>query len=189
MMSRPMSFPRRILLPLGVCALAFAAWSGGGALCSCGGPERPRETSAPGASEPRVDEVAPPAAPTPEPAEDAPAALPDFSDPSWTRTPSAEGKYLVVWRPEPAPLPRNEDFALEVWILIDGQPQHVTQLGVSAWMPDHGHGMLRTVKAEPRPDGSYRVEHMLLHMRGQWLVVFDVLEGTLSERAEHALEL
>ena len=123
------------------------------------------------------------------PASDAPAALPDFSDASWTRTPSAAGKYLVVWRPDHAPLPRNEDFALELWVFVDGQPQHVTQLGISAWMPEHGHGMLRQVKAEPRPDGSYRVENMLLHMRGQWRIVFDVLEGTLSERAEHALEL
>ena len=56
-------------------------------------------------------------------------------------------------------------------------------------MPAHGHGMLRQVQPEARPDGSYRVENMLLHMRGQWLLVFDALDGNLSERAEHALEL
>lgn len=56
-------------------------------------------------------------------------------------------------------------------------------------MPDHGHGMLRSVRPEARPDGSYHVDNLLLHMRGHWLLIFDVLEGSLSERAEHSLEL
>jgi hypothetical protein len=163
-----MRLPRRFFAPLAVSALLFALWLGERALCSCGGPSAPV---------------------TGEPAVETRTALPDFSDASWTRTPSAAGTYLFVWRPEPAPIPRNQDFALELWILVDGQPRHVTGLGISAWMPAHGHGMLRQVRAEARSDGSYRVDNMLLHMRGQWLLVFDALDGNLSERAEHALEL
>jgi len=174
----------RLGQPLAVAGLVALLWLGESALCSCGGPSAPLAPAAPASTD------------TPAPAPDgertaAPArpALPDLSDPSWTRTPSATGAYLFVWRPEPAPIVRNQDFALELWVLDDGVPCHLTGLGISAWMPEHGHGMLRTVKAEPQADGSYRVENMLLHMRGSWVLVFDLLEGTLSERAEHALEL
>lgn len=181
-----MMLPRRFVAPLAVSGLLFGLWFGESALCSCGGPSAPpapaQATDAPA--------TAPNAVPAPlEPVAETPFALPDFSDPSWTRTPSAAGNYLFVWRPEPAPIPRNQDFTLELWVLADGQAKQVTGLGVTAWMPEHGHGMLRQVQPEPRPDGSYRVENMLLHMRGHWLIVFDALDGNLSERGEHALEL
>lgn len=179
-----MSLPRRLWSPLAVGALLGAIWFGERALCSCGGPSAPPAETA-GVKEPVAAPVAAAAAPADVPV----ATAPDLSDPSWTRTPSAEGKYLFVWRPDPAPLVRNSDFALDLWILADGAPLQPTSVNVSAWMPEHGHGMLRSVRPEARPDGSYRVENMLLHMRGKWLLVFDLLVGTLSERGEHALEL
>jgi len=182
---------RRILTPLALAALLLLPWLGPGALCSCGGPARPEPAPAPaveGAAAPAQPAAAPAAEPAPT--ETAPpAALPDFSDPSFTRTPSATGAFVVAWRSTPAQIPRNEDFALEVWLLFDGKPRHTSQLGVSGWMPDHGHGMLRSVRAESRPDGSYHVDNLLLHMRGNWLLIFDVLDGSLAERAEHSLEL
>ena len=180
---------RRILAPLALAMLLLWPTLGSGALCSCGGPARPGPAATPAGAEARP-EPPPAPAPAPAPAAAEPAAgRPDFSDPSFFRTPSATGAFVVAWRPTPAPIPRNEEFALEVWLLFDGEPRHVSQLGVTGWMPDHGHGMLRTVRPEARPDGSYRVENVLLHMRGHWLLIFDVLEGTLAERAEHSLEL
>jgi hypothetical protein len=180
-----MMLPRRLLAPLAVSGLLFALWLGESTLCSCGGPSAPPGTTTSNATPAPPLEITPPALQAAEPF----PALPDFSDPSWTRTPSAAGTYLFAWRPEPAPIPRNQDFALELWVLADGKAKHVTQLAVSAWMPEHGHGMLRQVHPQERPDGSYRIDNMLLHMRGQWLLVFDALDGTLSERGEHALEL
>jgi len=191
MMGRPML--RRISLPLALAALFLVPMFGPAALCSCGGPASPEPVPTdPGAPAPAAaaePSVAPAPVSEPLPAAAEPAALPDFSDPSFTRTTSATGRFVVAWRPTPAPIPRNEEFTLEVWLLFDDKPRHVTQLAVSGWMPDHGHGMLRTARAEPQADGSYRIADMLLHMRGHWLVIFDVLEGNLSERAEHSLEL
>lgn len=184
---------RRILTPLALAALFLLPGLAPGALCSCGGPARPEPApeATPAPAAPSTETPAP--AEEPAPAVETPAApaaaLPDFSDPSFTRTPSATGRFVVAWRPTPAPIPRNEEFALEAWLLFDGQPRHVTQLAVSGWMPDHGHGMLRTARAEPQADGSYRIADLLLHMRGHWLLIFDVLEESLSERAEHSLEL
>lgn len=117
------------------------------------------------------------------------AQLPDFSDPSWTRTESRLGRYLVCWRPLTGQVPRNEDFTLEVWVLRDGAPVRDALLAVNAWMPDHGHGMLRRPTAEAQPDGSFRILGMLLHMRGHWQLMFEVAEQGLSETAECALEL
>ncbi len=125
----------------------------------------------------------------PAPATELEVALPDFADPLWTRVPSRAGRYLVCWRSLGGQVPRNQDFELEVWVLHAGKPVRDALLGVSAWMPDHGHGMLRQVRPEARGDGSFRVEGMLLHMRGHWLLRFDVLEDTLSETAECALDL
>jgi hypothetical protein len=118
-----------------------------------------------------------------------PAALPDFTDPSWTRVTSRGGRYLVCWRALDGRVPRNEDFELEVWVLRDGKSVEDALLSVSAWMPDHGHGMLRQPKAEARADGGFRIPGMLLHMRGHWQVFFEVLEGTLAETAECAVDL
>ncbi|MEQ1895722.1 MAG: hypothetical protein ABL998_24545 [Planctomycetota bacterium] len=180
-----MMLSRRLVAPLAVSALLFGLWFGESALCSCGGPSAPAAPPSTPAEPPAAMAAAAALATAPE----APAAVPDFSDPSWTRTPSATGTYLFVWRTEPAPIPRNQDFALELWVLADGQPKQLTSLGVTAWMPEHGHGMLRQVQPEARADGSYHVDNLLLHMRGHWLLVFDALDGNLSERGEHALEL
>ena len=161
--------------------------------CACGPePSRPAEAVAPPASgtvkhEEEVAETPQSEASLPPP--DAPPSLPDFTDPSWTRVPSRAGKYLLCWRSLTGNVPRNEDFELEVWVLRDGQPARDALLSVSGWMPDHGHGMLRQPRAEVRTDGSFRVEGMLLHMRGHWQLFFEVLEGNLSETAECALDL
>lgn len=158
--------------------------------CKCG-PERPKppETAvvpALGSADPEPDGAGSEESNTPR---EVPLSLPDFTDPAWTRVPSRAGKYLVCWRSLTGSVPRNEDFELEAWVLRDGQPAQEAHLTVSAWMPDHGHGMLRQPRAEARADGSFRVEGMLLHMRGHWQLFFEVLEGHLSETAECALDL
>jgi hypothetical protein len=156
--------------------------------CACG-PERSSgagpSSGAPGpaGSGPVLEEPAPSAASA------AAASLPDFADPSWTRVTSRAGKYLVCWRSLSGSVPRNQDFELEAWVLRDGAAVRDAELAVSAWMPDHGHGMLRQPQAVAREDGSFHVSGMLLHMRGHWQLFFEVLEGSLSETAECALDL
>lgn len=158
--------------------------------CACG-PERARGPGTSAPSGQRSDDVnargsEPSVAPAPR---EVLAALPDFTDPAWTCVPSRAGKYLVCWRPLAGGVPRNEDFELVAWVLKDGVPVRDAHLFVSAWMPDHGHGMLRRPRAEARADGAFLVEGMLLHMRGHWQLFFEVLEGALAETAECALDL
>lgn len=189
----------RRLAPLLVLLVLFGACLGSKGkreACACG-PERAEgtgategvEPSSPAATREHSPEPASLAGARPAAGASAAASLPDFTDPSWTRTPSRAGQYLVCWRSVGGSVPRNEDFELEVWVLADGRPVRDATVAVSAWMPDHGHGMLRQPRAEARDDGSYRVAGMLLHMRGHWLLRFEVLEGSLSETAECALDL
>jgi len=104
-----------------------------------------------------------------------------------------DGLFRLRWRVRgdpPAELPpRNEDFELEVWVFDQDRPVSDAQLTVRGWMPEHAHGMLRSPRALPQPDGSYRVEGMLLHMRGRWVLTFDVVAGTRADVAEFTLEL
>jgi len=165
--------------------------------CACG-PERPsgaRETQGeaaePAGAGPSSEERAPIEASdaTAAARTAAAASLPDFADPSWTRVTSRAGKYLVCWRSLSGSVPRNQDFELEAWVLRDGAPVRDAELTVTAWMPAHGHGMLRQPQAEAQEDGSFHVPGMLLHMRGHWQLFFEVLEGSLSETAECELDL
>lgn len=168
--------------------LAWIVWTGFTLVLagSCGGPDAPaRPVAAPAASAPSPLTEAPPAAAP----SSATATLPDLSDPSWNRVQSRAGTYEVLWRSRSGKIPRNEDFELEAWVLRDGAPARDALLEVSAWMPDHGHGMLRRPRAELQSDGSFRVEGMLLHMRGHWQLFFELLEGTLAETAECAVDL
>jgi hypothetical protein len=180
------------LLSALLAAVACLGVEGGSESCSCGARERA------GASAPAPD--AAPSAPE--------ATVPDFARGGWTRVPSRAGSYAVCWRPlareargaveseeagardsVPRAVPRNEDFGLEVWVLRGDAPVPGVELAVNAWMPAHGHGMLRRARVVPRADGSFRVDGMLLHMRGLWELRFDVLEGTLSEAASCEIEL
>ena len=167
-------------------------WAGLGLGLACreesGVAPRAPEIAAQAHENPAEPEPSAPTALEPAPAPPAPA-LPDFSLPEWTRLTSRAGKYTVCWRSTPAKIPRNADFELEAWVLRDGQNIGEALLGVSGWMPDHGHGMLRQPKIERREDGAFLVHGMLLHMRGRWQLFFEVLEGSLAETAEFALEI
>jgi hypothetical protein len=127
------------------------------------------------------------------------------ADSEWRRAVSLDGQWELRWRPDPAPLPMNEPFALDVEVAPAAgakgdqagraAPGAGTELFVSAWMPEHGHGMLRAPRARPQapphPSGSgrFRVRGMLLHMGGRWQLFFDVVRGGIASRVEFELVL
>ena len=69
-------------------------------------------------------------------------------------------------------VPLNEHFTLEV--MVSGvDPERVQ---VDADMPAHRHGMLSAPIVSSRGEGLYRVDGMLMHMPGDW-VISVLLEG------------
>ncbi len=65
-------------------------------------------------------------------------------------------------------------------------PEHVR---VDARMPAHGHGMNYRPKATQIADGHYRFDGLILHMPGQWQLIFDVTQAGQRTRLTDVLEL
>lgn len=107
------------------------------------------------------------------------------------RTISSDGSYVVVCRPRPDPIPLNELFELDLFVL---HPRLRTPVGevrvmVDADMPEHRHGMNTRPQIRPNPDGSLRVSGMHLFMPGYWEIYVDIERDGVIERAQFGLTL
>lgn len=111
------------------------------------------------------------------------------AQPDWRRATGSDGATRVSWRPAHGALPKNEHFDLDVRIERDDAPVEVVELLVRADMPEHGHGMNVEPRALRRPDGTYRVRGLLLHMAGRWELAIHAVELGRSCVATFALEV
>ena len=50
-------------------------------------------------------------------------------------------------------------------------------------MPAHQHGMNTKPELTDKGDGKYKVDGMLFHMSGDWVIFVDVTRGEATERA------
>lgn len=98
----------------------------------------------------------------------------------------ADGPLKLAVTPQPAPVPLNRPFALDLRV-CDGT---VDGLAVDAHMPAHRHGMnYRTTVTRTAAD-TWRAEGLLFHMPGEWEIVFDArLADGGSRRLVHSLRL
>jgi len=125
------------------------------------------------------------------PGEDSPRD--PLEDPSYRSSISRAGTYKILWMPlrgeSSIEIPRNEHFELLVRVYekkdSDWVPLEGCRLGVSGWMPDHGHGMNVRPQSTEVGGGAYRVRGMLFHMGGHWQLFVDVIDEGHSERAEY----
>ena len=102
----------------------------------------------------------------------APAAFACTDLPAHARQVQGSHFRLVVTS-EPAPIPLNAPFVLEIR-LCDARMAELSRLAaVDAWMPAHRHGMNYKTTLTQRDWGHYRAEGLLLHMPGEWEFVFD----------------
>lgn len=88
---------------------------------------------------------------------------------------SEGGKYHVHWESDPAVIPHNELFNMEVIVHdADHKPlEGELSIEVDATMPAHGHGMEVTPTVSGGPT-TFAVEGMKLHMMGEWEFVVNV---------------
>jgi len=131
-------------------------------------------------------------APEPAPAAPAVAAAAELDarrDPAFRVAASRGGTFTAGWRALGVGLRKNEYLELEVFLFEGERPLSGAQLAVSGWMPDHGHGLVAFPRVTEAGAGRYLVAGLLLHMRGQWQLFFDVERGGYSERIEFELEL
>ncbi|MEM7229295.1 MAG: hypothetical protein AAF432_10835 [Planctomycetota bacterium] len=100
-------------------------------------------------------------------------------------TASRDGDYIIAYLADPTPIPVNDLFGLQIWLLdMGGQPLNadMVALAVDADMPHHGHGMIVEPELTRLADGSYRVENMMFHMGGYWELYFDITKHNVTER-------
>lgn len=103
---------------------------------------------------------------------------------SWPATQETDGgNFEVTLQPEGGEILRNQHFALELRLKPeDGDSTGIT-VAVDADMPAHQHGMNTKPEVSEIDGGGYRVEGMLFHMAGDWVISVDVTRNKKTERA------
>ncbi len=110
---------------------------------------------------------------------------------SWNLGVSRRGNFSVSWRSASGNIPLNEYFTLEVQLADahSGAPIEGAQVFVRCDMPAHGHGMTVEPSSIEVGGGLYRVDGMLLHMVGEWVLGIDVVVDGRAESATFPLSL
>lgn len=100
---------------------------------------------------------------------------------------SDAGGFRLTLQSTPTPIPLNELFEIAVSVDASGAADDSSNpvwLRASAEMPAHKHGMNTRVIVEQLPDGRFALKGLLFHMRGEWLITFDVAKGRVHEQAK-----
>jgi hypothetical protein len=105
---------------------------------------------------------------------------------------SKDGSFRLTLQSQPTPLPLNELF--EVTVSVDASAaaddsSNPVWLRANAEMPEHKHGMNTRVIVEQLGDGRFVLRGLLFHMRGNWLITFDVAKGRVHEQATASVQL
>lgn len=83
-------------------------------------------------------------------------------------------RYVVAWRPRPAPIRLGEFFALDIAVCARDGTSPPAALRVDAQMPEHRHGMNYRPSVARAGDGRYVASGLLFHMPGRWEFAFDL---------------
>lgn len=118
-------------------------------------------------------------------AEGAPGVLP-------SQVASEAGGFRLALQSTPAPIPLNELF--EIVVSVDASAaaddsSNPVWLRASAEMPAHQHGMNTRVIVEQLDEGRFNLKGLLFHMRGEWLITFDIAKGRVHEQAKVRVQL
>ena len=149
-------------------------------LAACAAPQAASQPAPPAPALPPAPTLPPPAAAAHK---DLP---PGVAEAETHRAPTRNGTFSVWWTSDPSPIPFNAPFTLRVWAAEAGAPNVPlmnANIELGAQMPEHGHGMNRSPRVTPQPDGSVLVEGMLFHMRGHWELLVNVRAGGVFGQA------
>ncbi len=104
---------------------------------------------------------------------------------------SNAGRYRVLYRPLPDPIPSGDLFSMLVWVYDaeTDEPSGDIELVVDAGMPHHQHGMNTKPVLTEEASGARRVENLLFHMPGEWTITFDIERAGVTERAQAVLDV
>jgi hypothetical protein len=101
------------------------------------------------------------------------------------------GVYRVSYTSSIEPIEIN---AMHEWVLHietpEGDPVESAEITVDGGMPAHNHGLPTAPRVtEYLGGGDYRVQGLRFHMRGKWLVSFDIREADRGDTITFELTL
>ncbi len=107
---------------------------------------------------------------------------------TWPATLTTDGgAYSVTLEPTKGAIGWNEHFSLNLAIKPQATGVGPLTVVVDADMPAHRHGMNTKPELVPKGEQSgeqhFRVDGMLFHMTGYWVITVDVTGGGVTERA------
>ncbi|ETX06809.1 MAG: hypothetical protein ETSY2_14900 [Candidatus Entotheonella gemina] len=112
---------------------------------------------------------------------------PSVPEPTWTQltAPAVALRYRFL----PDTVAVSQPLGIEVIACPRQGAVAPDNVRVDARMPAHGHGMNYRPKTTQLAAGHYRFDGLLLHMPGQWQLIFDVTQAGQRTRLTAELEL
>ncbi len=103
---------------------------------------------------------------------------------SWPATRSTgEGNFEVTLAPSNNKITQNKHFTLDVTLKAKNGDLADLTIVVDADMPAHQHGMNTKPELTARSSSESRVEGMLFHMGGDWVITVDITRDGKKEQA------
>ena len=103
---------------------------------------------------------------------------------TWPSTQTTDGgAFSVTMAPIQGTILRNEHFSLDLLVEPQQADPGPLQVKVDADMPAHRHGMHTQTEVTSYGKNKYRVDGMLFHMSGDWVITVEVTGGDGTEQA------
>ena len=102
----------------------------------------------------------------------------------WPSTlPTDRGTFEVTVSPKGGKIERNKHFSLDVSLVAKTGDTKNVAIVVDADMPAHRHGMNTKPEITAEGPDHYRIDGMVFHMAGDWVITVDVVREGTTERA------
>lgn len=102
---------------------------------------------------------------------------------------TTDGNYTVTVTPVEGDVMANKHFSLDVVVKSAGDQPQPGGVRIDADMPAHRHGMNTQPEVTDRGNGRYRVDGMLFHMTGEWVITVKVARGDGVEEAAFGVRI
>lgn len=109
-------------------------------------------------------------------------APPENASQSWPAVAATDdGNYTVTIQPDPKPITGNQHFSIDLKVQRAADLEEDYELSADADMPAHRHGMNTTPETTKLGADHYRVDGMLFHMLGDWVITVKIgKEGNMG---------
>ena len=107
-------------------------------------------------------------------------------DSKWPLTMTSDGGgHDVDLQPRGGEILWNKHFALDLTLRSKKPVSEGFEVRVDADMPAHRHGMNTKSETFDQGGGTYLVEGMLFHMKGDWVITVELIDGEVTETVKY----